>query len=294
MKFYIRFAILTFVFLIANTSSARILSKDNFIIPSDFRFTESLVYRGTFVPDVKYLQNILNMNTETEIKIDRWDNSGSNRNLTDRFGSRTKSALSRFHSVYAKDIYEEYKSINPNATSTTFVPNPNVLDYYTRAVLNKLIVKYSGKDDVATTTATTTVIEKDKDKNNLEVLAALAAVGGIIASNNNSSSNSSSNTSSAQSASGLLPFGGISMYMVTCTCSANLLLYVQDPRGTTLPLIYQPGATKLWSMGNITTNVNLLGQYTPGGVCLIYVGTGCSSGGTPIGTMVQVGTSLTI
>jgi len=96
------------------------------------------------------------------------------------------------------------------------------------------------------------------------------------------------------SATAIQPFGGVSTSMVTCTCSSNLLLYVKDPRGYVLPLIYQPGVTILYKMYNPTVGVNLLGKYTSGGQCLIYVGTGCSSGGTPVGTMVQVGTSLTI
>ncbi len=86
-------------------------------------------------------------------------------------------------------------------------------------------------------------------------------------------------------------FGGRITSMTSCTCSFNLLLYVQDVRGQTLPLMYQPGATVLYKMYQPTTGVNVLGQYTSGGQCLIYAGTSCSSGGSPIGTMIQLGTS---
>lgn len=290
-----RFVILTLILLVANTSSARILSKSNLIIPSDFRFVKPLIYKGTIKPDVRYLQNLLNMNTETEIKTTYYDKSGSNGHLTNNFGSRTKSALERFHSFYRKDILDEYKNINPNATSTTFIPDANVLDFYTRAVMNKLIIKYFTKDDSSTTTATTTYDSTDSTNNNTAMLAALAAVALASSGSSDSSSNSSSNPSSdSSSASALIAFGGKSVSMISCTCSGNFLLYIQDPRGMTLPLMYQPGVTRLYQMGNPTVNVNLLGQYTSGGICLIPIGTGCASGGSPIGTMFQVGTSLSI
>ncbi len=91
---------------------------------------------------------------------------------------------------------------------------------------------------------------------------------------------------------GLQNFGGMTTAMVNCTCSFNILLYVQDVRGATLPLIYQPGATILYSYFRPTSGVKVLGQYVTGGQCLIYAGTTCTTGGSPIGTMVQLGTSL--
>jgi hypothetical protein len=91
-----------------------------------------------------------------------------------------------------------------------------------------------------------------------------------------------------------LNFGGESTSMVTCTCSSNLLIYVHDVRGPTLPLIYQPGATILYKMYRPTAGVNMLGQYISGGQCMVYAVVGCVSGGTPVGTMIQLGTSLTI
>jgi hypothetical protein len=101
-------------------------------------------------------------------------------------------------------------------------------------------------------------------------------------------------SSSGGASGGIMSFGGPSTSMVTCTCSANLLIYVKDAKLGVLPLIYQPGATILYKMYRPTSGVNMLGRYVTGGQCLIYVGTGCSSGGTPMGTMVQLGTSLSI
>ena len=275
MKFYIRCSVFILIAFFSSVCSAKVLTKDNLIIPSTFRFAESLVYRSEFRPDVRYLQNLLNMNTETQIQVTLRDNSGSNRNLTDTFGSRTRNALSRFHTVYAKEIADEYKLINPNATSTTFVPNSEILDFYTRGVMNKMIIKYTSADNATTTNST------NSDSSAAGIVAAAAAASG-------------GSFSSQAAATSLIPFGGQSVSMMVCTCSANMLLYVRDPRGYTVPLIYQPGVTVLYRMGNPTVGVNLLGRYVTGGICLIYVGTGCSSGGTPVGTMVQVGTSLTI
>lgn len=285
MKFYIKLSILAVFIGFTVTSQARILSKENFIVPGNFEFLKDLVYRSTLAPDTRYLQNLLNMNTETEIKVDRWDNSGSNKNLTDTFGKRTKSALERFHVFYNKEIQEEYKKTNPNAT-TTFSFNSNVLDFYTRTFMNKLVLRYAKNDNVATTTATTTISQNESSSSNAAVLAAIAAIA-------LSSSGGGSTESSTKSATGIIPFGGRSTMMIPCTCSANILLYITDPKGVQLQLIYQPGVTVLYQMGNPSVNVNMLGQYVAGGVCMVYVGTGCSSTGSPMGTMIQLGTSLT-
>ena len=280
MRFYTKLLILIYILTFSQVTFAKIISADNLIIPTGFTFLKSLVYRSTLAPDTKYLQNLLNMNTETEIKIDRWDNSGSNANLTDSFGGRTKSALERFHVFYNQKIQDEVKKANPNAT-TTFTPDSKILDFYTRGVMNDLVIKYQKERDGKNATTTSTTTSTTQDSSNSSVLAALAALGA-----------SSLLGGSGNAASGIMPFGGKSTSMVPCTCSGNILLYVLDARGTTLPLIYQPGVTVLYKMGNPTSGTNMLGQYVSGGQCLIYVGSGCSSGGTPIGTMIQLGTSL--
>ena len=88
-------------------------------------------------------------------------------------------------------------------------------------------------------------------------------------------------------------FGGQIVGMLPCACSANWILYVRDVRYQMLPLIYQPGITFLYKMYQPRPAVNSLGSFVPGGVCLIYVGTGCSP--VPVvGTMLQLGTSLSI
>ncbi len=279
MRFYTKLLILIYILTFSQVTFAKIISADNLIIPTGFTFLKNLVYRSTLAPDTRYLQNLLNMNTETKLDVPEgsW---GSNSNLVDSFGGKTKSALERFHIVYNKDIQKVYKDSNPNAT-TTFTPNSLILDFYTRSVMNDLVVKYQKERDGKNATTTSTTTSTTQDSSNSSVLAALAALGA-----------SSLLGGSGNAASGIMPFGGKSTSMVPCTCSGNILLYVLDARGTTLPLIYQPGVTVLYKMGNPTSGTNMLGQYVSGGQCLIYVGSGCSSGGTPIGTMIQLGTSL--
>ena len=82
--------------------------------------------------------------------------------------------------------------------------------------------------------------------------------------------------------------------MTPCACSGNILLYVQDVRGWVSPLMYQPGATILYRWYQPRAGVWGLGNYVGGGVCLVYAVTGCVTGGTPIGTMIQLGTSMYI
>lgn len=132
-------------------------------------------------------------------------------------------------------------------------------------------------------TQTTKKSESDKSSNTGTVVAAAAVVGVAALAGG-----------AASSVARPFNFGGISTSMVTCTCSGNLLIYVQDVRGPTLPLIYQPGATVLYKYYKPTSGVNMLGQYVGGGVCLVYAGTTCVTGGSPVGTMIQLGTSLTI
>ncbi len=90
------------------------------------------------------------------------------------------------------------------------------------------------------------------------------------------------------------PFGGLSYFVFTCTCSNNFAIYFDDltispPVG--LPLIYQPGATILYEFGNILSEGTwILGTWQPGGACLYHVGKICAILPTE-GTMYMVGTS---
>lgn len=69
----------------------------------------------------------------------------------------------------------------------------------------------------------------------------------------------------------LTPFGGRITKIVTCNCSGNFLVNIFDFRTFfTIPLIYQPGYSRLNSNYSIFYTLTL-GQYLPGGQCLVTV-----------------------
>lgn len=89
-----------------------------------------------------------------------------------------------------------------------------------------------------------------------------------------------------------VPFGGRVLAAIPCTCSGNLLMTVSPPMGG--QFVYFPGtqAYMNYNLG-LSTGMWALGLYTPGGVCLQFVGKGCVPFGAPIGTISPtVGTSL--
>lgn len=80
----------------------------------------------------------------------------------------------------------------------------------------------------------------------------------------------------AQTASSEIPYGGMRSYTLTCTCSGNSLLYIMDYRtNSILTLIYQAGASILYSNYNIY-GTYLLGTYSStANSCKVYVGEDC-------------------
>jgi hypothetical protein len=89
-----------------------------------------------------------------------------------------------------------------------------------------------------------------------------------------------------------VPFGGRVLNSIPCTCSGNFLLTVSPPVGG--QFVYFPG-TQAFANFNLgpASGMWALGMYTPGGVCLQFVGKGCVPFGAPIGTISpMVGTSI--
>ncbi len=340
-------------------------------IPDTFRFTKDLRLNTSVAPDVAYLQNLLNLSTSTQVAT---TGIGSNKNLSSYYGSKTQDAVGRFQKIFAVDIEYERSVSTSSATSTTVISSSTV-DVFTRAVLNKLIIIYTGDrrryyEERTTGVYASTTEESFYTEQGVETTAPTQTSG---SNTNSGSTGGSSNSSSGglgqkpheliykgkelmfkyspqgqllhaiggdslvsqvfshtpagkvgqltgsggsggsgiaaalgigagaaalggagSAATGLMNFGGRSTAMTTCTCSSNLLIYVQDVRGMNLPLIYQPGVTMLYQMYRPTSGVNMLGSYVTGGQCLIYSGTTCTSGGTPVGTMTKLGTSLAI
>jgi len=86
-------------------------------------------------------------------------------------------------------------------------------------------------------------------------------------------------------------FGGFVTTSIYCTCSNNFLLTIGPPVGG--QFIYQPGTPQYPYHSLPRAGVWALGLYSPGGICLMFVGKGCSPFGAPIGTITPiVGTSL--
>lgn len=95
----------------------------------------------------------------------------------------------------------------------------------------------------------------------------------------------------------LSQFGGKVMMNMLCPCSSNYLITLFDlSLNVPLSVIFQPGVSVLKMNYNPTVGQTVLGGYTRGtAVCLVYVGTGCSTYGTPWGTIDTlrgVGTTL--
>lgn len=87
-------------------------------------------------------------------------------------------------------------------------------------------------------------------------------------------------------------FGGSVTQVTYCTCSSSIMLDIKDVRGSTISIIYQPGASTLYENYNVFgTNQNVLGTYTSGGTCLVVNGPKCSTQGSPRGTIRIIGTS---
>jgi hypothetical protein len=90
---------------------------------------------------------------------------------------------------------------------------------------------------------------------------------------------------------GIAGFGGRITFVTYCLCSGGILLTVGPPSPG--QYVFQFGVSQLFPYGQIyRIGPQVLGTYVPGGVCLVYAGLTCTSGGVPIGTIGVIGTSL--
>lgn len=89
----------------------------------------------------------------------------------------------------------------------------------------------------------------------------------------------------------LLPFGGMVTDLYYCNCSKNWALTIVGAKPGILS--YQAG-TVTFSAYQIRPGVWQMGTYVLGGVCTTGVPPACVSARPSIGTMVQVGTSLSL
>ncbi len=97
---------------------------------------------------------------------------------------------------------------------------------------------------------------------------------------------STPNTTQAQ-----IPVGGRIIWSYECGCSGGWMFFVLDSYSkSTVPLVFQFGVSRLNANYNIfSRGVNVLGSYTPGGICL-RASEGCTSSKIPpIGTISTYG-----
>lgn len=98
-----------------------------------------------------------------------------------------------------------------------------------------------------------------------------------------------------------IPFGGPRGLTVLCTCIASsipgsaaiTLVDYSNSSPKPLTLLYTPGITDLRPYGNVYAGTYLLGNYSPGAICMIQAGKICVPAiPPPVGTMLLVGTSM--
>lgn len=315
------------VFFNQNINAATIA---DFIVPANFTFKNDLIKNRTVFPDIMFLQNILNMSTSTRVaekgpgsngiltsyygektedavgrfqEIFKADieyeksilgNSASQAIDNDRVDVYTRTVLNKLILIYSNQRYMFKNGVvflTPNSISTssatTTLPFSTTTVFQTGANDNqqkdtpeKTLFKYSPNGMLLKVIGGNSLVDKVYSYTPSGMLGGGGGGGGAPGS-----------FSVGGSSAAITPFGGFVTAMTYCTCSFNILLYVKDPRGPVLPLIYQPGATILYKMYTPMTGVNVLGRYTSGGQCLVYAGSGCATGGVPLGTMIQLGTS---
>ena len=159
----------------------------------------------------------------------------------------------------------------------------------------------AGIINLATTGATGGAISSPSSKSSSGNGAAAGGIiaGGVVAGSLMGGSGSSAGSAAAGGASRVVigQFGGRIVFNMLCACSSNYLITVlNEPLKIPLSVMYQPPISSLKQSYNPTIGETVLGGYTTGGVCMIYVGTGCSPYGIPIGTidtMRGIGTTMT-
>lgn len=116
-------------------------------IPRDFKFNRTLKQGDTVVPDVSYLQFVLNQSPSTVVSA---TGAGSLTGLTNFFGAKTQSAIIRFQEKYRDEILTPAKVANPTG----------VVGAYTRNKLNQILASlFAGTyiDAESTTPLSTTL-----------------------------------------------------------------------------------------------------------------------------------------
>ncbi len=106
------------------------------IIPSSFRFQNTLKQGLTLDPDVRYLQNALNSDAATRVAE---TGAGSDAELTSYFGAKTLDAVKRFQALYRSEVLDP-----ANLSAPTGIVGP-----LTREKLNKLLAEGSASGAIS-------------------------------------------------------------------------------------------------------------------------------------------------
>lgn len=275
--------------------------------PSTFTANLSFGSSGT---QVFALQKILNRDPDTRIP---GIGPGSPGHETSYFGSLTKAAVVRFQAKYANEVlapagltqgsgyvgsYTRAKlnalfalvtdttSATPVVASTTDSRNPNLqnLDTFLAAIdtvgdeqgmtaAALAAAKEQVVKDVATTTNLRAAFENLVQNSSSQSAVNASVLEKVLATIENAF-NAVFMSQHARAAIGL-PFGGPLAFAFFCTCSANWLITIGPLPPTYVTLLsYYPGSQAYLSY-NIPATRWLLGEYTGGGVCLVYAGYGC-------------------
>ena len=78
-------------------------------------------------------------------------------------------------------------------------------------------------------------------------------------------------------------FGGFVVNSFFCACSGNFLITLSPP--TPGQWVWYPGTPQFSNFQLPRAGIWTLGSYSPGGICLVPAGVGCSPFGAPIGTI---------
>ncbi|MBI2476072.1 MAG: hypothetical protein HYV67_02430 [Candidatus Taylorbacteria bacterium] len=73
------------------------------------------------------------------------------------------------------------------------------------------------------------------------------------------------------------PFGGRVLFPFYCTCSGNWLVTITPTAPTYVVLLTYYMGTQMYMGYNLPFTLNVLGEYTSGSQCQIYIGYGCTS-----------------
>lgn len=150
--------------------------------------------------------------------------------------------------------------------------------------------KTSGSSNTASSTSSSSTGSNTSSNNSSSGSgsgsAATAAGAGAAVSIGSSLLSGSGSGSVVGSGTGVQYFGGRITMVTYCTCSASILLDIQDYTRGYVSVLYTPGVSRLYANYQVfSPGPSVIGGYVSGGTCQVYSGTQCNSQGSPMGTI---------